>query len=147
MAVVFARRNALQASLAALLLGMLAFQIIVITGRGIATQYRPLGLVIRRQAAPQDQIVLYQHYTQGIPFYARRRVDKVLNWVGELHYAQRDPANASRFGDERDIRALPLQDRDVFVTFRKFEAPFIFSVTGDPPRGKAAFGNWMLAAY
>src|SRR5262249_742890 len=67
------RRNALERSFAVLLVTMLAVQVIAISGRGVAAQYRPLGMTLRRHAAPDDQVVQYHHYVQGITFYARRR--------------------------------------------------------------------------
>ncbi|MFQ5665917.1 MAG: phospholipid carrier-dependent glycosyltransferase [Candidatus Binatia bacterium] len=59
-----------QRSLAVLVLGILALQVVAISGRGVAAEYRSLGLAIRQQAGPADEVVLYHHYTQGITYYA-----------------------------------------------------------------------------
>jgi 4-amino-4-deoxy-L-arabinose transferase-like glycosyltransferase len=89
------RRADAQASLAILVCTLLAFQMVVISGRDIGREYRPLGRAIRAQAAPQDHVVTYLHYVQGIPFYAQRRTVMVRRW-GELEFGRQQ-------GDQRDF--------------------------------------------
>jgi hypothetical protein len=108
---------------------------------------KSLGLSIAGRAAPEDRVWAYGIYIHGVPFYAARRVDRLLNWIGELHYAKRDASFADRFGDESDLGALPPEKGRVFLTFRRLDSSLIFSVTGDPERGKTMFGPWVLAVY
>ncbi|MBI3551403.1 MAG: glycosyltransferase family 39 protein [Elusimicrobia bacterium] len=109
---------------------------------------KELARSISGRFRPGDAIYAYGIYLHGVPFYTGRRVDKVVNWVGELHYAMRDPANADRFGDERDIAGLPLEGKRVFVSFPRDQTNFIFSVTGpERLKGYAAFGPWGLAEF
>lgn len=81
------RQRRLQAALAVLIIGVLGLQVIAMTGRGIAAHYRALGLLIRQYAKPGDQVVVYRHYVQGIPFYAQRRTIMVGGW-GELEFGR-----------------------------------------------------------
>jgi 4-amino-4-deoxy-L-arabinose transferase-like glycosyltransferase len=108
---------------------------------------KSLGLSIAGRAGPEDRVWAYGIYIHGVPFYAARRVDRLLNWIGELHYAKRDAGNADRFGDESDLAAVPPEKGRVFLTFRRLDSSLIFSVTGDPERGKTMFGPWVLAVY
>lgn len=109
---------------------------------------RSMAQSIAGRCAPGDAVYAYDIYLHGVPFYTRRRVDKLVNWIGELHYAKRDPANAERFGDERDIAALPLDGRRVFVTFPLRQANYVFSVTGpEKLKSHADFGPWAFAEF
>jgi hypothetical protein len=113
-----------------------------------ALSVKDLAQSFEGRVGPQDKIYVYGIYMHGLPFYTRHRVDKVLNWSGELHYAQRDPAYAANFGDESDIAALPGEGRRTFVAFRTFETRYIFSVTGpEVLKGYAAFGPWAVAEF
>lgn len=97
---------------------------------------KPAAEAIAASLAPGDAVWTYGFYQHGLPFYLRRPVDKLVYWVGELHYAQRDERNADRFGDDNAIRALPLPGRRVHVLLRSFEARHVFSLT--PPGAVAA---------
>ncbi|GIW46113.1 MAG: glycosyl transferase [Candidatus Binatia bacterium] len=79
---------ALFAALVGLLWGI---ELVTFANRAVAEQYTPLAQAIRRQWAPGDRIVLYRHYTQGIPYYTGQRVVVVGAW-GELDFGSRyDP--------------------------------------------------------
>jgi 4-amino-4-deoxy-L-arabinose transferase-like glycosyltransferase len=109
---------------------------------------KALSASIAGRCGPNDEIYAYGIYLHGVPFYTRHRVDKVVNWIGELHYAMRDPANAERFGGENDISALPLAGKTTFLTFRSSEARYIFSLTGpENLKSHADFGPWTLAEF
>ncbi|MCX5788011.1 MAG: hypothetical protein NTX64_05800, partial [Elusimicrobia bacterium] len=94
-----------------------------------------------------DRVLCYGVYLHGLAFYTRAPVD-VANWVGELHYAKRDPANAGRFGDDETIRALPDDGHRAFVAFRSKEAPWLTSLArpGHLLRMRG-FGPWALAEF
>ncbi|MBI5623253.1 MAG: glycosyltransferase family 39 protein [Elusimicrobia bacterium] len=107
---------------------------------------RPVGRALAGRAGPRDLIYCYGTYLHGLPFYTGRPVDRLIYWVGELHYAARDPANADRFGDDSAIRALPLRGRTVFVVLRSSEASY-FKTLVEPGalRSIESFGRWTLA--
>ena len=109
---------------------------------------RALAQGIAAQARPTDAVWSYGIYLHGLPFYLKRRVDKMVLWVGELGYARRDPANADRFGDDSDVRRLPLQKRRAFVVMREFEARHFISLTApDSIADHGRFGRWELAEF
>ena len=98
-------------------------------------------------AATGEGLWTYDTYLHGLPFYAHRPVDKILQFTGEFHYAKRDPAYVARFGEEADLKSLPLPGRRTFVAMRSRErARFIVAL------GQAAasvessrdFGPWSL---
>lgn len=109
---------------------------------------RALGLAVREQAGPGDELWTYGTYLHGLPFYARRRVDRMVYFVGEFHYARREARHAERFGDDGDMRRLPLPGKTVFVAYRAFERPHLLTL-GKP--GSLAcdrsFGTWALAEF
>ena len=106
------------------------------------------SLAVLADVRAEDQVWTYGTYLQGLPFYTHRPVDKMVYFVGEFHYAKRDPAHAERFGDDKDVHALPRKGGRTFVILRSFERPhFTRTVTG----GESAiaswreFGRWSLA--
>ena len=107
---------------------------------------KPIAQAINAAYRPGDMTFSYGTYLHGIPFYTGRPVDKMINWVGELHYAKRDPSTAARFGDDNAIMALPIEGRGVFVILRKFESSFFLTLV--EPETVASFkdfGRWTLA--
>lgn len=137
----FARRAALGASFATLVVGTLALQAVAISGRGIAAEYLPLGLAIRQQARPDDLVIGYRHYVQGITFYAQRRVIMV-GGRGELDFG-------SRQGDQREFfwdTDEPLLDawrsgRHVFLVINRSELEPLRARLEPAPRQIAAHGK------
>jgi len=136
---VLIRREQLQASFAALLLGMFAVGLLVMSGRAVAPEYRPLGLAIRQHARPEDQVVSYHHYVQALTFYARRRIVSV-GGHGELDFG-------SRLGDQRaffwnsdqmlfDAWQSP---RHIFLVIKRVELDPIFPQFDPAPRQIAAW--------
>ena len=109
---------------------------------------KPLAQVIAAQARPQDAVWTYNVYPHGLPFYLRRPIDKIIYWIGELHYAKRDPANAARFGDDTDIRELPLNQRRAFVALRARQARHFISLTAPGSiADHGRYGPWELAEF
>jgi 4-amino-4-deoxy-L-arabinose transferase-like glycosyltransferase len=108
---------------------------------------KSLALSLAGRLQPGDQIYVYGIYLHGLPFYTQHRVDKVVNWSGELHYAQLDPANADRFGDETALSELPFEDKKVFIAFRRLDTAFIFSTVGAERKRFAEYGPWALAEF
>ncbi|PCI36110.1 MAG: hypothetical protein COB53_10330 [Elusimicrobia bacterium] len=98
-------------------------------------------------ADTETRLMAYDRYLHGIPFYTNRPVD-VINWVGEMHYAQRFPRYAHRFGDDNTIRQLPTKGVRTFVTLRRRELPQFLDL--NPPseiRSLEPFGPWILAEF
>ena len=109
---------------------------------------RALSRSIAERYRPGDAIYAYGTYLHAVPFYTGRWIDKAVMWVGELHYAKRDARHAAHFGDDTDIRNLPLPGKRVFVYMRAFESAHILSL--NPPEEAASvreFGRWTLIEY
>jgi 4-amino-4-deoxy-L-arabinose transferase-like glycosyltransferase len=120
-----------------------------LAGLGLAEPFvsaRPVGRAIASRAGAADLVYCYGTYLHGLPFYAGRPVDRLIYWVGEVHYARRDPANADMFGDDSAIRALPLRGRRVFAVLRRREASYFKTLVAPGSlRRFEDFGSWSLA--
>lgn len=140
-ALVLARRQALPKAFAVLLAGMLVVQIIAITDRSVGAQYRSLGLAVAHLAGPHDDIIEYRHYTQGVPFYARRRVIMVGSW-GELDFGRRQ-GDQRRFFWPQDAQLLAIwhSPQHVFLVINRSELEPLRARMQPPPRQVAACGT------
>ena len=78
-----------------------------------------IGQFINQFIKPGDLIYTDGIYLQGIPFYTQRPVEKALNWTGELAYAKSLKTNQDRFGDDAEIKELPLSGKQVFIVLQK----------------------------
>ena len=107
---------------------------------------KDLALAVRQAAGPHDQVWVYDSSLHGLPFYSGRRVDRIVNFVGEFHYAKRDAAHAERFGDDNAITALPRAGGKTFVALKTPERAHFETL---PAKGSIAswreFGPWSLA--
>ncbi|MDD5629041.1 MAG: glycosyltransferase family 39 protein [Elusimicrobia bacterium] len=110
---------------------------------------RSLAAAISSRRGPADLVYVFSTYPHGLPFYTGRRVDRMLQWEGELGYACRDEkVRAERFGDAGLISALPLADRRVFTVCRRRDARFVLGlVPARKVRQARAFGRWALVEY
>jgi hypothetical protein len=109
---------------------------------------KSMAEAIAAQARPQDAVWAYDKYPHGLPFYTRRRVDKIIYWIGELSYAKREPANAALFGDDTDVENLPLAGRRAFVAVPRGEVKRFMSMT--PPGAlfqHGLLGQWEMAEF
>lgn len=132
--------------LAGLVLGGLS--LVAIRWKADLVSAKTLSRAVLERRGPGDLVYTYGTYLHSLPFYTGRRVDKTVNWVGELNYSKRDPANSGRFGDDKDIRAFPLAGRRVFVALRRFEEPYFLTLTAPRrPTSFERFGPWTLAEY
>jgi 4-amino-4-deoxy-L-arabinose transferase-like glycosyltransferase len=143
-ALMLLRRQSHQASLAVLVLGVLALEAVAISGRGVVADYRDLGVIIRAQARPQDLVILYNHYVQGIPFYARRRAI-VVGGHGELDFGSRQGDQSAYFWarDERLLQAWG-SPRHVFLVINRVELEPLLPRLQPTPRQIAAEGKKVL---
>ena len=109
---------------------------------------RDVGKVVREEARAEDTVWTYGSYLHGLPFYAHRPVDKLVQFTGEFHYAKRDPAFASRFGDDSDLKKLPRAGGRTFVVLHTGERPHFAETVGGAPASIESwreFGPWSLA--
>ncbi len=97
-AIAYARRGRLIASLLALAVGVLLAQGAAIPARAMARDFRTMGLLIRAQAQPDDLVVIYRSYVQGIAFYARRRT-VLVHGLGELRFGSQQGDQRAYFWD------------------------------------------------
>jgi hypothetical protein len=143
-ALILLRRGSHQAGLAVLVLGVLALEVVTISGRGMVADYRDLGVTIREQARPHDLVILYNHYVQGIPFYARRRAI-VVGGHGELDFGSRQGDQSAYFWkrDERLLQAWQAS-RHVFLVINRLELEPLLSRLQPAPRQIAAEGKKVL---
>jgi 4-amino-4-deoxy-L-arabinose transferase-like glycosyltransferase len=139
------RRRGPQACFATLLLGMLALQVVAISGRGVAAEYRPLGRAIRAQARPDDDVVTYVHYVQAIPFYGRRRTIMV-GGRGELDFGSRQGEQRAFFWDTdaQLIDAWRTPGRRIFLIINRVELEPLLPELRPAPRQIAAHGKKVI---
>lgn len=112
------------------------------------TGVRDLGRAVGAQARAGDAVWTYDNYPHGLPFYARRPVDKIVQFTGEFHYAKRDAAFADRFGDTDALKALPRAGGRTFVAMRTGRrAAFLEAIRGGAASVESwrDFGPWSLA--
>ncbi len=125
--------------------------IILFFGLGLASPLvsaKDVGQVVRDEARAEDAVWTYGTYLHGLPFYAKRPVDKLVLFTGEFHYAKRDPAFAARFGDDADVKTLPRIGGRTFVVLRTGERPHFAAIVGGGPASIESwreFGPWSLA--
>jgi hypothetical protein len=103
---------------------------------------------VGHEARPEDAVWTYGTYLHGLPFYARRPVDKLVLFTGEFHYAKRDPIFAARFGDDADVKTLPRAGGRTFVVLHTGERPHFTEIVGGGPASIESwreFGPWSLA--
>jgi 4-amino-4-deoxy-L-arabinose transferase-like glycosyltransferase len=125
------------------MIGLLAFVGLFFTADRFSA--RSLGQYVASSAGPEDSIYVYGTYIHGLPYYSGRRVDRIINWTGELHYAKRNPANAGRFGDDEDIHSLPNSGKPTVLVLRAFEASHVLKLL-QPAHPKTArqIGPWVV---
>lgn len=139
-----AKRPALALGLGGILGGLFALGAVSAASPLISA--KELALAVKADARPEDEVWTYDSFLHGLQFYTGRPVDKMVYFVGEFHYAQRDEANALRFGDDDEIRALPRKGGRTFVAMKSRRRAQFEAV---PPKGSIVswreFGPWALA--
>jgi len=136
-----ARRQQTGTALAVLLLGVLLLQLVAISGRGLAPDYRALGEAIAAQARGDDIVVSYHHYTQGIPLYGGRRT-AIVAARGELTFGSRQGDHSEYFWetDAELIRRWSTEQR-LFLVISRTELEEIRTTLQPPPRTIAGAGK------
>lgn len=136
---------------AALSLGGVVAGVCLFAGLSLAAplvSVRALGLAAGRQMGESDRLWVYDTYLHGLTFYSGRPVDKIVQFLGEFHYAKRDPAYADRFSDDSALASLPRAQGRTFVAMRSRALDhFTHSIHGggDALEAVEPFGPWTLA--
>jgi 4-amino-4-deoxy-L-arabinose transferase-like glycosyltransferase len=141
-----ARRPAFVLALGGALAGVFLFAGLSLAAPLVSV--RDLGLAAGAQMRPGDQLWTDDTYLHGLTFYSGRPVDKIVEFIGEFHYAKRDVAFADRFGDDSALAALPRAGGRTFVAMRtKALAHFQATVGGGESALESVqpFGPWTLA--
>ena len=127
------RSRATQRALAIGMVSTLALLSVVIAARDVTRSYRELGLAIRAHAGPDDQILIYRHYVQGIPLYTERRAIMVAG-RGELDFGSRQGDQIAFFwpNDEQLVRAWASPTR-LFLVINRSELEPLRSQLSPPP--------------
>lgn len=135
------RRRNLQTAFAILLLGVLVMQGVAFTARGAATQYRAMGITIRRLAQPQDLVVSYRQYVLGVNFYARHRV-VLTGGRGELAFGSVQGDHRAFFwdGDDPLVQAWK-SSRRIFLVINRTDLEVLKGRLLPAPREVAAQGK------
>ena len=134
----------------ALALGGLSAGILIFCGLRYASPLfsaREIGAVVRDEIHSEDALWTYGFYLQGLPFYARRPVDKLLMFEGEFHYAMRDPKFKARFGDDNHLKSAPAPMTRRFVVLRAKERVHFEECASRRQQVDSwrEFGPWALA--
>ncbi|GBD25058.1 Undecaprenyl phosphate-alpha-4-amino-4-deoxy-L-arabinose arabinosyl transferase [bacterium HR30] len=125
------------------LVTLLAFlwllETVTFANRSIAEHYTPLAVAIREHWQPEDRIVLYRHYTQGIPYYTGQRVIVVGSW-GELDFGRRQENHSDYFwpDDERLVGEWASGKR-MFLVLNRSDFGRLAPSLRPPPRELARF--------
>ncbi len=126
----------------ALLVGaVLSLQLVLISGRGLAQCYKPLGVAIHAQARPDDLVVSYRHFTQAIPLYSQRRTIMVAT-RGELEFGSRQGDQSEYFwGGDEELLARWSSPHRLFVVINRSELEDIQARLSPAPRIIASSGK------
>lgn len=139
-----AKRPAFLFGLGGVLAGLCSLAAVSVASPLISS--KALASAVAADARTEDQLWTYDSYLHGLQFYTGRPVDTMVYFVGEFHYAQRDQANAARFGDDDEVRTLPRRGGRTFVAMKTARRAYFETVA---PKGAITswreFGPWSLA--
>ncbi|HVM97393.1 MAG TPA: phospholipid carrier-dependent glycosyltransferase [Candidatus Acidoferrales bacterium] len=118
----------------AIVVTILALQTVALSGRSAGQHYEQIGRTIGAEAKPDDTVVVYGHYTQGIPYYSKRRVVMVRAW-GELDFGARQGDQSQFFwpNDEQLLQAWN-SGRRMFLVINRNELAALNPPLQPPPR-------------
>ncbi len=140
-ALLLARRGALPASLATVVFGMLALFVVAGGGRAAAFEFRPLAMAIRSQARPEDLVINYRHYVQGITFYAQRRTVSARGW-GELDFGSHQGDQRAFFWKtDAELLQAWASSRRLFLVINRVELEPLRPLLHPAPREIAGYGK------
>jgi 4-amino-4-deoxy-L-arabinose transferase-like glycosyltransferase len=129
------------AALVALSIGWLGVFALAVAGRGAANDYKSLALAVRAAARPEDRVVLYGGFTQGIGFYAQRRVIMLKSW-GELQFGSGQGDQTDWFWPRLDdLRREWAGPGRLFLVVNRKDLDALDPPLDPPPPGVAALGR------
>lgn len=109
------------------------------------TSAKAVSAAVRAEARPGDELWTYGCYLHGLPFYTGLPVQRLIYFVGELHYAKREARYEDRFGDDDEVRALPRREGRTWIVLRAFERPHVESQLAGRARTRwSVHGPWAL---
>jgi len=73
---------------------------------------------IAQTIQPDDVVVSYGYYVQGLPFYLQRRV-VVASFLGELEFGSNHPSGQGWFINDEQLRSLWNSNKRVFIVYEK----------------------------
>ncbi len=108
---------------------LILFLFLAMSARGVANDYQSLAVAAAKAMTPSDRIVMFRHYTQGVPFYSRTRATMVEDW-GELEFGRRHADDQGEyFWPETDrLRKAWAGDQRLFLIINRKELAAL-----DPP--------------
>jgi 4-amino-4-deoxy-L-arabinose transferase-like glycosyltransferase len=115
------RKKRPHALVAALFIGALAACLALKGGfafYGTFLSAKETARIIETARQPQDLVVSYEDYDQGIPFYLRTRV-VLVNWKGELEFGSGIGDQSEWFISREDFVRLWESNRHMIVIFRE----------------------------
>ena len=118
---------------------------VAISGRGVAADFRYLGLTLRTQVRPGDDVVTYLHFVQAIPFYGQRRTTMVGRW-GELDFGSKQEDDQTFFWDTdgKLVEAWRTPGRRIFLIINRVELEPLLPRLQPRPRQIAAHGKKVI---
>lgn len=108
-----------QAALVAFGAGWLLMFAVAVAGRGVANEYKQLGLAARAAMRPGDRLVLYHNFVHSMVYYSQQRW-VMVGGAGELTFGSKQGDQSAWFwpGDADLYREWSGPDR-VFVLFNR----------------------------
>lgn len=127
-----------QAALVAFAAGWILLFAVVIAGRGVANEYRSLGLAARAAMRPGDRLVLYQNFVQSMVYYSQQRC-VMVGGGGELTFGSRQGDQSEWFWptDDDFFREWSGPGR-LFVLFNRSQVERLGAQLDPPPIEVAA---------
>jgi 4-amino-4-deoxy-L-arabinose transferase-like glycosyltransferase len=121
--------------------GWLLLLCVAMMGRDVTFSYRELGGIIRARAQPADQVVIYRHYVQGIPFYTQRRAVLACG-RGELAFgSQQGDQSAFFWSDDVKLIDAWASPTRLFLVINRAELDGLRPQLPSPPIEIAAEGK------
>jgi hypothetical protein len=110
----------------------LAVSCVAISARDVTLSYRELGEAIAARATPADHVALYHRYTQGIAFYARRRV-VLVGARSELDFGSRQGDQRAYFWPDEQLIETWASPARVFLVLNRTELDVLRPQLTPPP--------------
>lgn len=141
------RKRRADTALMVMIAGTMLFLAVCMSGRGVAREYRDLGLAAGRLMRPGDRLAVYIHYVQGLVLYSRQRVI-LIGSPGELSFGRRQatPEDAHAFFWDNDARLIEewRSPQRLFLVINRHELAPLRAQLDPPPIQLATHGKKVL---